>query len=178
MIRNRTKFVSDVTTDNSIVQVKAPFKLYKDKSRRYIRLEISEAVNYTVLKDSENEPHTEADGPEYTGQILNLSPGGALIESDYPAEDGALLLLKMSLQEIETLENVVGLVKRCEPLEGKWMIGVEFVTRRYLNDILSAVQIDMIPGGSLSFEENIQRVLGRYISYRQTPIGEDGHEDI
>lgn len=176
MTRSRTKFISDVTTDDSIMQVKAPFKLYKDKSRRYIRLEISEAVNYAILKDSENEPRSGADRPEYDGQILNLSPGGALLESDYPAEDGALLLLKMSLQEIETLENVVGLVKRCEPVEGKWMIGVEFVTRNYLQDNLSSAQIDTIPGGSLSFEEKIQHVLGRYIAHKRTPAEEDTHE--
>lgn len=177
MTRNRTKFISDVTTDDSIVQVKAPFKLYRDKSRRYIRLEISEAVAYAILKDSESDLRPGADRTEYNGQILNLSPGGALLESEYPAEDGALLLLNMSLQEIESLENVVGLVKRCEPCEGKWMIGVEFVTRQYLHDTLSAAQMELIPGGSLSFEEKIQTVLGRYIFHKRIPADEDDHEN-
>ncbi len=177
MTKNRTKFISEVTTDESVVKVKAPFKLYKDKSRQYIRLEISEAVNYSILKDSENQPVPESERPEYDGLILNLSPGGALIESDHPTEDGALLLLKLSLQEIETLENVVGLVKRCEPLEGKWMIGVEFVSQRYLHDSLSAAQIELIPGGSLSFEEKIQTVLGRYVFQKRIPVNVNQNEN-
>lgn len=175
MKNNRTKFISEVNADRVNLKTGSPFKLYNDKSRKYIRLEISEGVDYYILKDRENNFYPKGDGPGYKARILNLSPGGALIEGADPAEDGTMLTLKMLLQEVENLDGVIGVVKRCEAVDDRWLIGVEFVNRRYLMDNLSASEIDLIPDGLMSFENKVNRVLAKYVRTNRSTVKDGGN---
>jgi len=110
----RLKIISDVEAGDNVLSVKKPFKLYKEEKRRYIRLEISEPIDLSILKDDVDSYWPEGDGPKYTGSILNISAGGVLVISDCPVKEGMIVLLKISLQDIEVLDNIIGLVKRVD----------------------------------------------------------------
>ncbi|UCD17623.1 MAG: PilZ domain-containing protein [Candidatus Zixiibacteriota bacterium] len=163
MDKSHNKIISDIETDKNVVSVKAPFRLFKDRKRRYIRLEISEPIEYAVLKDQSGGFWPQGNGPTYHGGILNLSAGGVLIISNDPADEGSIVVLKMTLQEIEVLDNVIGMVKRTEHSGGEWLIGVEFITKEFLQDSFSKAELDIIMPDLTSFDARLQDILARYI---------------
>jgi hypothetical protein len=167
MSKSKSKVASDIEADVNIVEVKAPFKLYKDDKRRYIRLEISNPADYSVFKDRCGGFWPKGDGPSYKGSILNISAGGALIISEIPFEEGTLLLLKMTLQEVEIIDNVIGIVKRAESDQGEWLIGVEFISRECLADYLTAAECDVISDDVASFDEQLRSALNKYVYYKR-----------
>jgi hypothetical protein len=159
----RIKVISEIETDDNTVSVKPPFRLFKEQNRRYIRLEISSPVNCTVLKNRAGRFWPACDGPAIEGSILNLSAGGMLIVSDMALEEGTIVLLKMSLQDIEVLDNIVGLVKRADLDDNEWLMGIEFVSREYLGDIFSDAELNVLPQKVVSFDEQIKTTLNKYI---------------
>jgi len=163
----RLKIISDVEAGANVVSVKKPFKLIHEQTRRYIRLEISEPVTFSVLKDNEDGFWPDGDGASYQGGILNISAGGVLIVSTEPVGEGSLVLLKMSLQDIEVLDHIIGLVKRIDESDGEWLIGVEFIARERLNDVLSRGELDVLNAKIASFDEQLQKTLNKYVYYRR-----------
>ncbi len=174
---SRTKIISDIEAGENVVSVRSPFRLYKDQTRRYIRLEISEPIEYAVLKDESGGFWPQGDGPAFRGNILNLSAGGVLIESNDPVAEGALVVISMSLQEVEELDGIVGLVKRAVSDNGQWLVGIEFVPNEYLQDGLSAAELDVIPENLTSFDERLSNVLSRYVYYRKVSGADDFNGD-
>jgi hypothetical protein len=166
----KSKIISEIETGENVVSVKEPFKLYKDQSRRYIRLEISEPISYTILRDPENGLRSKHDEQVYNGSILNITDGGVLITGETPLEEGSLLVLKMTLQEIESLDQIVGLVKRADADGDEWLIGVEFITRGYLVDHLSSAELEMIPSDIASFDEQLKKTLNKYVEYNRSHV--------
>ncbi len=167
MSKSELKIISEKTVDPTVASVKPPFKIRQDGQRRYIRLEISEPVSYSVLKDGNGRFSPSAERPYYTGSILNISAGGMLIVSENPLEEGTMIFLKMFLQEIEALDNIIGVVKRAEMDAGDWLIGVEFVSRERLSDHLSDAELRMLPENAASFDERVKMALNKYIFYQK-----------
>jgi hypothetical protein len=167
MSDSRLKIISDVEADANVVSVKKPFKLVHEMKRRYIRLEISEPVTFSVLRDNQDGFWPQGNGPSFSGRILNVSAGGVLIVTEEPVMEGTLILLKMSLQDIEVLDHIIGLVKRVDDSGGEWLIGIEFVTREYLNDVLSRGEIDVLTDAIASFDERLQETLNKYVYYKR-----------
>ncbi len=167
MEETRSKIISEIETGDNVVSVKRPFKLYKDHSRRYIRLEISEPITFMILRDRENGFRTRPDNQVYNGSILNISAGGILITSEAPLEDGALLIMKISLQEVEVIDKVIGLVKRADADGDEWLIGIEFISREYLVDHFSSAELEMIPPEIASFDEQLKKTLNKYVFYKR-----------
>jgi len=160
---SRVKIISDIEADSNVVSVKKPFRLITENKRRYIRLEVSEPATYTVVKDTASGFWPDGDGPAYDGAILNLSAGGVLIVAAAGLEEGTIVLLKMSLQDIEVLDHVVGMVKRSEATDDEYLLGIEFIPREYLNDIFSRAEIDMLTNRVASFDEQIRKTLNKYV---------------
>ena len=165
---SRTKIISEVDAGENVVSVRSPFRLYKDQTRRYIRLEISEPIEYSILKDDTGGFWPEGDGPSFKGNILNLSAGGVLVESNEPVSEGSLIVLKMSLQDVETLDGIIGTVKRADSDEDQWLIGIEFIPSEYLQDGLSSAELDVIPKNLTSFDKSLSNVLSRYVFMKNT----------
>ena len=164
----RLKIISDIEAGENVVSVKKPFKLHKEEKRRFIRLEIAEPIDLSMLKDDVNGYWPDGDGPSYKGSILNLSAGGVLVISDSPVKEGMLVLLKISLQDIEVLDNVIGLVKRVDDdAEGERLIGVEFISREYLKDVFSSSEIELLPDNIASFNELLKKTLNKYVYYKR-----------
>ena len=87
--------------------------------------------------------------------------------SENPLEEGTMIFLKMFLQEIEALDNIIGVVKRAEMDAGDWLIGVEFVSRERLSDHLSDAELRMLPENAASFDERVKMALNKYIFYQK-----------
>jgi hypothetical protein len=170
MNRTPEKIISDVSAGQDVVSVKSPFKLHKDGKRRFIRIELSEPVTFTLLRDSNGIIYSEMKRPVYSGSILNVSAGGILVSGNDPVEEGSILLLKMSLQGIEVLDNIIGIVKRAEFADKDWLIGIEFVPREQLPDLFSAGEIEILPANAASFDERIKMVLNKYAFRKRISI--------
>lgn len=172
MSKQKTINKPGIGSGRNVISVKAPFKIEKDEKRKFIRLEITDPLNYSVLKDRNNGFWPESDGPSYTGSILNISAGGVLILSDAPLQEGTLVVIRMMLQGIEIINNVIGIVKRAESDENEWLIGIEFITRESLRDHISAAEYDLIPNDVASFDEHLRNILNKYI-YQRRAMKED-----
>lgn len=164
----KMRFVSDVNLDDKQVAVKKPFKLERDNQRRFIRLEISAPVSLRTIKDSVGGFFPNDDGVYYEGTILNISPGGVLVDLSQPVDEYDIVLMRFTLQETETLENVLGFVKRVERDEDMYLAGIEFVGRDFLQDKLSQGEIDLLTDSADDFEHRVQDVLSRYL-YSEKP---------
>jgi len=163
----RNKVISEVDAGDNVVSVKSPFQLVTERKRRYIRLEISEPIAYAVLKNRSGGFWPQGDGPSYEGCIFNVSAGGVLISAADPIEEGSILVLRMKLQDVEILDDVVGLVKRVDGDNGEWLIGVEFLTNDQLQDRLSSAELDMVVADVAPFDVRLQEVLAKYVYHKR-----------
>jgi hypothetical protein len=163
MKSSRVKHISEVDVDIDTIAIRQPFSLERDRQRRYIRLEISEPIEYALIKGRTGRFYLADQAPCYRGAILNLSAGGALIVSPDPIEEDSLVLAKITLQEVEIVDHVIGLVKRAEADGKEWLIGLEFISRDQLNDYLSEAEIEMLPENAASFDDRIRQTLNKYI---------------
>ncbi|SYZ74250.1 hypothetical protein TRIP_C60520 [Candidatus Zixiibacteriota bacterium] len=162
----RVKVISDMATDRDVIGLKPPFSVHQDKQRRYVRLQVAEPVAYTVLRNRDGGFWPDGDGRSFNGSVLNISAGGVLIAAGEPIEEGSVILLRFSLQDIEIIDHVVGLVKRADADGDEWLIGVEFISKEYLRDIFSGAEMDVLPPTLTSFDEGIKKMLNKYV-YRK-----------
>lgn len=167
MSKPNLKIASVIEAGEAVVGVRDPFKLRKDNKRRFIRLEISNPISYSMLKDRSGGFWPQGDGPSYEGTILNLSAGGLLALSETPLEEGALVIMTMTLQEVEVIDRILGTVKRVESDEDAWLIGIEFISRESLSDYVSSAEMDVISEDIVSFDERLRKVLNKYVYYRR-----------
>jgi len=159
-------------TGRNSISVKAPFKIENDEKRRFIRLEILDPLSYSVLKDRASGFWPDGDGPVFTGSILNISAGGVLIVSKAALSEGTLVIIKMTLQGVEAVNNVIGIVKRAEQDEDEWLVGIEFITRKALTDHLSSAEYDLVPENIASFNEHVQNILNKYVNRQRVSRGD------
>ena len=172
MNKQKTKNTVGTGSDRNTVSVRAPFKLEKDEKRQFIRIEITDPLGYSILKDRAGSFWPKGDGPAYTGSILNISAGGVLIIGQAPLQEGTLVIIKMNLQGVEVIKDVIGIVKRSEQDENDWLVGIEFITRESLVDYMTAAEFDMIPEDVRSFNEHLQDILNNYVSRMRVTQGE------
>jgi hypothetical protein len=163
---DKTKFVSDVDVDDKGIKARPPFKLATENQRRFVRLEISAPVKLRKVKDVCGNFWPRGTGFTLEGVILNISPGGVLVEIDQPLNEGDIVSMTFTLQGNVTLENVLGAVKRADRDEEVFLVGIEFVNRNYLMDTLSQAELDLLAEDLSGFEETVQEVLQKYL-YRE-----------
>lgn len=167
-----TKIISEIDLGDNIVSVKPPFRMEEDKKRRYIRLEISEPIALVVMKDRDGGFWPDGDGAGHEGRILNISAGGVLVEGTGAIEEGTLVVIKLSLHDVEIIDNIIGLVKRSELDGDAWLTGIEFLPRECLADHFSAAELNLIPTELASFGEQLRKTLNRYVYYRRVSGGD------
>ncbi len=161
---SKVRFVSDVDVDTTPVAVRKPFKLMKENQRRYVRLEITSPVSLKKIKDIFGSFWPHGDAYSIEGHILNISSGGVLVEIDQPLNDGDLVLLQMTVEGVETVDNILGKAKRCEAADDTaYLVGIEFITRHHLNDLLSQAEAETIDPACGDFNERIRQVLQQYV---------------
>jgi hypothetical protein len=168
--RGRTKFISEVATPSRELTASKPFKVQREDKRRFVRLEISSPMAMRKIKTSEGGFWPQGEKHVIDGTILNISAGGVLVELDQSVDEGDIVNMRFTLQEVESLDNVLGLVKRTDVEAGTFLVGIEFISRKQLDDLLSSSEIDLLPEQLGGFDQRVKEVLSRYVR-QTTPAG-------
>ncbi len=161
--RSQVKFVKDVEAADRNIRVKKPFKLEQQEQRRFVRLEISSPMSLDTIRDLAGNFWPEGNKHYINGIVLNISAGGVLAEIDEQIHEGDVVAMRFTIQDVESLDNVLGLVKRADYDDGAYLVGIEFVSRERLADIFTRGEIEMLSNKLTDFSEGIRSVLNRYI---------------
>ncbi len=159
----RTKFVTEHDLQEKEQQVRAPFKVTQDTRRRFVRVEIASPLYIQRIKGADGGFWPEGQDRPISGTILNISLGGVLVDLDNAIKHGDIVTLKFNLQGEVVLQNVLGLIKRSEESEGKYLTGIEFVDRERLSDRLTRAELDLLSDEIDGFNDNVRKVLKKYI---------------
>ena len=155
-------------------QVKPPFKIMEDNRRRFIRIDIEAPLSYCTIKGAEGTFWPRCDGPCGTGEILNISAGGILLFTAEPIMEGTMVSMSLKLEGCDTIDRILGLVKRAEIDSGGYLVGIESITRERLSDILSEQEIAQLPDNLASFTERLRALLNQYIYAKK--LSDQDHE--
>jgi len=166
---SKAKFVKDVESRAAASQVRKPFKVQEENRRRFIRLEIAAPMSLRKIKDRQSHFWPDGDKHVINGLILNISGGGLLVELDHAVTEGDLVAMQFTLQGVETLANVLGLVKRADSDSGTYLAGIEFLSRSQLTDLMSRAEIELLGDNCSNFNDCVRRVLGKYVSTENRP---------
>ncbi len=166
---SKLKFVSDVNVEQNRIRASKPFRVETDNNRRYIRLEISSPMSLNKIKDVFGNFWPGENAPVIHGTILNISAGGLLVECDQPLNEGDVVSMKFTVQDVEVLDNVLGLVKRCDPEDDCSLAGIEFISHNRLEDKLTSAEMELLTEKVANFHQSVQKVLERYL-YHEQPV--------
>lgn len=166
--QERTRFVSDVEVTDDTIRVKKPLKLQSENQRRFVRLTISSPINFQRIKDIFGNFSPNVDDYPIDGTILNISEGGVLAELDQPLNEGDIVAMRIIMEQVEPLEGVLGLVKRCDQDEDFHLVGIQFVRRDDLVDKLSQAEMELLSEELSHFSQTVQELLGRYLQSKRT----------
>jgi hypothetical protein len=169
--KEKVKYVQDVDASPTAVAVRKPFTLEQQESRRFIRLEISSPMSLQKIKDAGGYFVPEGDWHTINGLILNISAGGVLVETDQLLQEGDVVSMCFTLQDVERIDNILGLVKRCDHTDDIFLSGIEFISRRHLEDLFAQSELDLLPKSLSNFSQSVTRVLDKYVT-RQRLSGE------
>jgi len=159
----KTKFISDVNITEKNLKARKPFKISIDNQRRFVRLEISTPMSLRKIKDIFGNFWPTEEEYSIAGEILNISAGGVLVDLDHPLNEQDIVSMKFSLQNVKTLDNVLGMVKRVEQDEDCYLTGIEFVTYQQLEDRLSSAELKLLDRNFNDFSHRVTDVLNNYI---------------
>jgi len=173
MAANKTSGKGLPSTATVDFQVRPPFKIMEDNRRRFIRIDIDAPITYCTIKSTEGSFWPGCDGPQGTGEILNISAGGILLFTRQPIMEGTVVSMSLQLEGCETIDNILGLIKRTELDSGGYLVGVESITRERLCDVLDEGEIEQLRGDLASFTERLRGLLNRYIYARKLSEGYD-----
>jgi hypothetical protein len=167
------KHLSSFELQHNHVGVRPPFHLERDEQRQYVRLEIAAPVNISRIKSIDGDFWAAGEERRIEGTILNLSEGGVLVDTRHQLDSGDIVALQFTLQESESLDHVLGVVKRVEQDPDGCLTGIQFVDRQYLADKLSQGEIDLLPDKFDTFRIRVSRILQNYIYKVSTTDGVD-----
>ncbi len=159
----KTKFISDIDLEESKISVRKPFKLNQESRRRFIRLEISSPMSLNKIKDIFSNFWPEGDNTVISGTILNISPGGLLVEINEPLNEGDIVSMNFTLQGYEKLDKILGVVTRTDCQEDFIFAGLKFVSKSDLEDRLSKPELEMISDTYSNFTDTVSSVLKKFI---------------
>ena len=159
----KVRYIQDVDAGPIELVARKPFKVETQDSRRFVRIEISSPMSLRKIKDAGGNFEPDGDWHTLHGLILNISAGGVLVEVDQPLFEGDVVSMHFTLQEVESIDNILGLVKRSDQDEGTFLAGIQFITREYLEDLFSQAEMDLLPDSLTNFNEGIREVLNKYV---------------
>ena len=160
---SKIKFINDMEVSNNHLKINKPFKIQSDNQRRFIRLEISTPMTLRKVKDVIGNLWSTQKDYKIHGDILNISPGGVLADLELPLNENDIVALRFCLQDVENLENILGLVKRVDHDDDRYLTGIEFIGRKQLEDRLSKAELELLSDELGDFETRVEKVLNRYL---------------
>lgn len=168
---SKVKFVKEVAAGTEQLTARQPFRLRREHERRFVRLEISAPMSLEKIKDAMDGFTPQGDWHVIHGMVLNISAGGILAELDSAVNEGDVVSMHFTLQDVEGLENILGLVKRVDIEPDCSIAGIEFITRQHLTDHLTQGEMDLLGEDHCDFNERVHQILSRYIT-RESLAGE------
>lgn len=166
--KENVKFITEIDADSSVTAARRPFKVELRNRRRFVRIEISPPITMHKLRDESGAFYPDGDWHTINGQILNISTGGILVSIDQQVTDREIVALEFTMQDVESVSHVLGLVKRVDPDDGGFIAGIQFIRRDQLVDMLSQAEIDLLPDRIDDFESTIRKVLRKYTYVEET----------
>ena len=164
----KVKHVQDVEQGTGEFAARRPFRVERENRRRFVRLEISSPMTMNKIKDTAGSFWPEEEWHTINGTILNVSAGGVLVETDQALLSGDVISMHFTLQDVENIDGVIGLVKRVQQDEASFLTGIEFITRESLSDIFTTAELDLLPDNITDFNACVQQCLNRYVSRVET----------
>ncbi|MEA2031759.1 MAG: PilZ domain-containing protein [candidate division Zixibacteria bacterium] len=161
--KSKTRFINDVEVPSNRLKVRKPFRIQRDNQRRYIRLEISTPMDLRMVKDDFGNFLSAQQDYEIHGEILNISAGGVLADLEQPLNENDIVALRFCLQDVETIENVLGFVKRVDGDNGSYLTGIEFVGKQQLEDRFSGPELEFLSDSFGDFDSRVEEVLNNYL---------------
>ena len=160
--KTKVKYISEYDITDSDLLVKKPFKLKTENQRRFIRIEISAPVSMRNLKDNIN---SIIDDEVYTidGTIFNISANGVLVEMNEEVALKDYILMKFTIQDVEVLDSILGIVKRIDREQDSNLVGIEFLSPKALEDSLSKPEIELLQENITNFNDSVHETLEKYI---------------
>jgi len=135
--------------------------------RRYVRLDITSPIEFKLMVPS-SEENPEAGLIPYTGEVLNVSGGGLLVESLEFLPEGGFTVLEFELNGTDRLTGIVGRIKRCEEVEeSRYLVGVEFCTSDDIDQNCPAECKKLLAEHCMSFDEKVRNLINQYVFSRK-----------
>jgi hypothetical protein len=157
-------FVGDIAIETETRSRRAR-QVGGDNKRRFVRIQISSPMSLQRSKDSEGGFWPEGQWHVVNGHILNLSAGGVLVDLDEVVSAGDIVSLQLTLENVEQLRDVLGLVKRVDEDGDGCLAGVEFIRREYLLDHFTEAEIELLGDRPCSFNESVREALNKYVRH-------------
>ena len=153
--------------------IKQPLQLYKERKRRFVRLEIAAPVTYGILNI--DRPLDEALQNQHNGTMLNISGGGVLMVGSASVPEGTYVTMSFELSGTDLITGIAGIVKRVDDDgEGGYLLGVEFCSETELNSVFGSANIGSVIS---SFDMKVKRFLLKYIFARKVQERLEQSED-
>jgi hypothetical protein len=165
---NKTKHIREVQADTAAIRARRPFKVDGRDQRRFIRLEISSPMSLKKIKDGVGNYWPHGDWHVINGMILNISAGGVLVDLDQAVDEGDVVSMNFMLQEVEGIDNILGMVKRTDIEPEGCLAGIEFISKDILIDYFSQAEMDLLAESHTNFDSSVRQVLDRYVSRETT----------
>ncbi len=159
----KVKHVRDIPADTEDLKGRKPFNIREENQRRFVRLEISAPMSMHRIKNTEGGFWPDGDGQEISGVILNVSAGGLLVDLNQAVDRGDIVSMNFTIQDVEVLDNVLGLIKRVDVESDGCIAGIQFVSAAYLMDNFSEAEMQLITENHQHFDDSVREVLGKYI---------------
>ncbi len=157
-------FINKMEILDGNVKVSSPFTLESDGHRKYVRLELAEPVTFLEIKQPGDSFAPEGIEEVREGRILNLSSGGALIDSSDIVAAGSLVALTFTLQGDVRLSDVLAIVRRVDIVDGVGVMGMSFIGRDQLQDVLSGGELELLDSRFNKFVMQAESALAKYVT--------------
>ncbi len=158
--------VDDASAQDTATLDREPFRVKKEDKRRFVRLEISSPMSLQKIKDSAGGFWPDGDWHVINGSILNISAGGVLVDLNQEVNSGDIVSMHFTMQKVEEISNVLGLVKRVDGDDGSFITGIQFISAGYLLDHFSRGEVDLLADQHTNFSESVQNILNKYLDQR------------
>jgi c-di-GMP-binding flagellar brake protein YcgR len=159
--------------DAKTIRISKGSQIDRIQRRRYVRLDISGKISFHKI--AEGEESQEGLGPELNGVLLNISAGGLLFESPVKIKTSGFIVLSFTLKGSHNLQNILAVVKRCEGSKSKgYLVGAEFLTKANLAAYGLESLAEYLPPGSGTFDENLQKLVIKFIYDQQVELRKKG----
>ena len=143
------------------IEVRPTPQTDQKERRRFVRLEVTAPMGVRSIKDIFGN-YFAGGGPEMEATMLNLCSGGVLVEIAEPLNEGDVVGMRFSLTDLDPVDGVLGIVKRCEFDEDCHLVGIQFVNRDELVDCLTASEMELLDDRFGDFEERVGIILQQH----------------